>query len=160
MCCLLEPRDFFQHQVWQREGERKRLLTEGKVFWKKIPLWFGRSTLSHCILLRNLNWIIPRPTPSFHSSFLSEDQVTERWWYMQRPQLSEGYYFLSAASSWSTADKVGVESLEPGSQKFGLTGGHTPSRGKAAPGFCVYEHEGLVEVRGTVPTVPLACLAR
>lgn len=52
-------------------GEGKhRLLTEGKVFWKKILLWFGRcrsGAVAFCWEI--INWLISSPLPPYPFSY-------------------------------------------------------------------------------------------
>lgn len=87
------------------EGER-RLLTEGKVFWKKILLWFGRCRVGAVAFCWEIvNWLISSPVPPCLHPYwhINKDGVTESWGHVQTPaeQRKLQPYLVG---SWSAAD--------------------------------------------------------
>lgn len=102
MHCFLEQQDFFQKQAWQRGewsggvGEGKhRLLTEGKVFWKKILLWFGTrrfGAVAFCWEI--INWLISSPVPPYPYPYRHIKPGSQKVGGMYKHQLSKGNYSL------------------------------------------------------------------
>lgn len=87
------------------EGEH-RLLTEGKVFWKKILLWFGRcrfGAVAFCWEI--INWLISSPVPPypFPTSISNQEGVTESWGHVQAPA-EQRKWLPYMVGSWSTAN--------------------------------------------------------